>query len=116
MSYQGYPRPTGDLDVWVAMHPDTATRLVAALAKFGFASAGATQDLFLTPGRVVRMGVPPVRIKVLSSASGVDFAACHARKIDTALDGVSVGIIGRCGLRSLRSRNKSGGFWFVWFI
>jgi hypothetical protein len=82
VSYHGYPRPTGDLDVWVAMHPETATKLVDALAKFGFASAGATKDLFLTPGRVVRMGVPPVRIEVLSSISGVDFASCHARRID----------------------------------
>lgn len=37
-------RSTGDPDIWVAMHPDTATRLVDALAKFGFAGAGAIMD------------------------------------------------------------------------
>jgi hypothetical protein len=50
VSYHGYPRPTGDLDVWVAMHPETATKLVDALAKFGFASAGATK------GKLPRQG------------------------------------------------------------
>ena len=42
VSFHGYPRPTGDLDVWVPVDPATATGLVAALAKFGFAEAGAT--------------------------------------------------------------------------
>jgi len=73
VSYYGYPRPTGDLDVWIAIDPANAERLVGALTKFGFGSAGATTDLFLTPGRVVRMGRPPLRIEILSSISGVEF-------------------------------------------
>ncbi len=24
VAHHGYPRPTGDLDIWVAVHPDTA--------------------------------------------------------------------------------------------
>ena len=95
VGYHGYPRPTGDLDVWIAMDPDNAARLVGALAKFGFGAAGATRELFLTPGRVVRMGVPPVRIEVLSSISGVEFAACRARQVDAMIDGVPVRVISR---------------------
>ena len=95
VSYHGYPRPTGDLDVWVAIHPDTAARLVVALGKFGFGGAGASTELFLTPGRVVRMGVPPVRIELLNSISGVDFTACRRRRVDAVLDGVRVSLIGR---------------------
>jgi predicted nucleotidyltransferase len=95
VSYHGYPRPTGDLDVWVATRPDTAAKLVDALEKFGFGGAGATQELFMTPGRVVRMGEPPVRIEVLTSVSGVDFAACHARRVNAVVDGVPVSVIGR---------------------
>jgi hypothetical protein len=89
VGYHGYPRPTGDLDVWVATHPDNARKLVDALAKFGFAGAGATEALFLEPGRVVRMGVPPVRIELLTSVSGVEFADCVARRVDAVLDDVS---------------------------
>lgn len=95
VGYHGYPRPTGDLDIWVAARPDNATRLVSALAKFGFANAGATEKLFLEPGRVVRMGVPPVRIEVLTSVSGVEFADCFVRKVDADLDGVAACIIAR---------------------
>ncbi len=95
VGYHGYPRPTGDLDVWIAMDPQNAKRLVGALAKFGFGAAGASADLFLAPGRIVRMGVPPVRIEVLNSISGVDFAACYQRRVDATIDGVRAPIIGR---------------------
>jgi hypothetical protein len=95
VSYYGYPRPTGDMDIWVAIHPDNASKLVSALSKFGFGDAGATRELFMTPGRIVRMGVPPVRIEVLNSVSGVEFAACRSRRVDTELDGVPVSIIAR---------------------
>lgn len=95
VSYHGYPRPTGDLDVWIAIDPVNAAKLVAALTKFGFGAAGATMDMFLTPGQVVRMGVPPVRIEVLSSVSGVEFASCRARRVDTVIDGIPVSVINR---------------------
>ncbi len=95
VSYHGYPRPTGDLDVWVDVRPDSVAKLIEVLAKFGFADAGATPELFLTPGRVVRMGVPPVRIELLNKVSGLDFSASYARRLEAVLDGVPVRIIAR---------------------
>lgn len=94
VGFHGYPRPTGDLDIWVATDRNNAARLVEVLAKFGFADAGASETLFLEPARVVRMGLPPVRIELLTSISGVDFAECRTRRVETVLDGVPVSIIG----------------------
>jgi predicted nucleotidyltransferase len=98
VAFHGYPRPTGDLDLWIAIHPHNLAKLMIALAKFGFGHAGATPDLFMIPGRVVRMGVPPVRIEILSSISGVDFPACYTRRVDTVVDGVPLSVIGRAEL------------------
>ena len=95
VSYHGYPRPTGDLDVWVGVRPEAASKLTNLVAKFGFAGAGATPELFLTPGRVVRMGVPPVRIEILSTIAGVEFSECYPRRIEVSLDGVPVSLIAR---------------------
>ena len=95
VSFHGYPRPTGDLDVWVNAQPDNVARLIAVLAKFGFSGAGATPELFLTPGRVVRMGVPPVRIEIINKISGLEFPASHARSVEAVLDGVPVRLIAR---------------------
>lgn len=49
----------------------------------------------MTPGRVVRMGVPPVRLELLNSISGVDFNTCWQRRLDAILDGVPVPMISR---------------------
>jgi hypothetical protein len=95
VSYHGYPRPTGDLDVWVDSQPDSAARLISVLSKFGFAGPGVTPELFLTPGRVVRMGVPPVRIEIINKVSGLDFSASYPHRVEAVLDGVPVRIIAR---------------------
>ena len=68
----GHIRATNDLDIWVNVNPENAARIERALSEFGFA-AGLTSGLFLVPNNVVRMGVPPIRIEVLTSISGVDF-------------------------------------------
>ena len=36
VSYHGYPRSTADIDIWVAIEPNNADRLVAVLREFGF--------------------------------------------------------------------------------
>ena len=36
VAYYGYPRPTADMDIWIAIHPDNALRITAALCAFGF--------------------------------------------------------------------------------
>jgi predicted nucleotidyltransferase len=95
VSYHGYPRPTGDLDLWVGMLPGNAAKLVVALDQFGFGASGASEDLFLTPERIVRMGEPPVRIELLTSVSGVSFDVCHARRVSAVIDGVPVSVISR---------------------
>lgn len=95
VGYHGYPRPTGDLDVWVAVHPQTASKLVHVLRQFGFGDAGATEEDFLTPNRVIRMGVPPVRIEVLNAVSGVEFESAYGRRLDVEIDGVPTHLISR---------------------
>jgi len=31
VGYYGYPRATGDMDIWVAIHPDNAEKLITIL-------------------------------------------------------------------------------------
>lgn len=106
VAVHGYPRPTGDLAVWIATTPANAGRVVAALANFGFAGVGATPALFMTPGRVVRMGVPPGRIEVLTSVSGVNFGECYERRVVVEVDGVQATVISREDL--VRNKRAAG--------
>jgi predicted nucleotidyltransferase len=73
-SYYARPRFTKDLDVFVEPSEDNAGRLVEALADFGFESMGLKKEDFLTPRRIVQLGYPPMRIDIVTSLSGVDFA------------------------------------------
>ena len=58
------------------MEPGNAERLVAALDDFGTDSVGLEASDFIEPDIVVQLGYPPLRIDILTSASGVEFETC----------------------------------------
>ncbi len=91
VNYYGYSRATADMDIWIAINPENASRVAATVREFGFSTAE-TQS-FLERGRVIRMGEPPIRIEVLTSISGVEFASCFERRVESELDGVAVNLI-----------------------
>ena len=69
----GYPRATIDLDVWIRPVADNAERVVAALRAFGFDLPEVQPSLFLSPRALVRFGVPPFRIELMTTIDGVDY-------------------------------------------
>src|SRR5215217_289823 len=71
VGYYGYPRATGDMDVWIERSTENAARTVEVLKVFGFDVPELTGDLFLQKGKIVRMGVPPIRLEILNDISGV---------------------------------------------
>jgi len=77
VGFHGYPRATADMDIWVAIHPENANRIVAALQEFGFDLPELTPQLFLQEMQIIRMGVPPVKLEICTSISGVEFDACY---------------------------------------
>lgn len=103
VGFYGYPRPTGDMDIWIAVSPQNAQRVVSALAEFGFT---ASTDKFLETNSVVRMGVPPFRLEILTTIDGVDFPECYAERKIVVIDEVEVSII---NLNHLRINKKASG-------
>jgi hypothetical protein len=72
VGYYGYSRATADMDIWIAINPDNAQKVTGIIAEFfGFKVEDATPELFLQENKVARMGVPPFRIEVLTTISGV---------------------------------------------
>jgi len=102
VAFHGYPRATQDLDVWVNASEDVGVRLVTALHEFGFEDAQLTPELFTDPDRLVRLGIPPMRLEILSSVSGLDFDDSLEDAVRTDVDGVPVTVISLADLR----RNK----------
>ena len=104
--YHGYYRTTGDMDLWVAVHRENAARLVSVVRDFGFDVPDLSEALFLQKGRLIRMGIEPVRIEILTEISGCDFAECYPQRVEAVLDGIPVQIIGLADL--IKNKLKSG--------
>ncbi len=69
------------MDIWVAVHPDNAEKLVATLKAFGFDDPHLTTGLFLQKPKIIRMGFPPMRLEISTSISGVEFDECYRSRI-----------------------------------
>jgi hypothetical protein len=93
VGYHGYPRATMGIDVWIAATPENAQRVTAALEDFGFGSDVLVPGLFLQKDKIFRMGLPPMRIEILTSISGVAFNKAYEDRIEDELDGVPVKLI-----------------------
>ncbi len=106
VNYHGYPRATADMDIWIAVHPANADRVVAALKEFGFDPPDLSPELFLRPWQIIRLGMPPVRIEIATTISGVDFSECYAERVEDILDGIPVNLI---SLGDLKRNKKASG-------
>ena len=67
VGYHGYPRATQDMDIWIAVHPRNADRMVAVLREFGFDTPNLSAALFLQERSLVRMGIAPMRIEIVTT-------------------------------------------------
>lgn len=68
VAFHGHPRATKDLDVFVRASPENANRVVEALAAFGapLMQVGVSASDFEREGTVVQLGIPPVRIDIIT--------------------------------------------------
>ncbi|MDH4352004.1 MAG: nucleotidyltransferase [Gemmatimonadota bacterium] len=89
------PRATGDLDIWIRATPDNANRVWAALVAFGAPLHELTLADLTSDDLVFQIGMPPNRIDLLTTISGVSFDEAWRRRTTVALWGLTVPVIGR---------------------
>jgi hypothetical protein len=94
------------MDIWVAVHPNNAEKLVATLKAFGFDDPNLNPELFLQKPKIIRMGFPPMRLEISTSITGVEFDECYQSRIVSTLDDVEVNII---DLENLKKNKKASG-------
>lgn len=101
MAVHGVPRATQDLDVWVDSSPKNADRVWAALAAFGapLTSLGIMPSDLRRSGTVIQLGLPPNRIDLLTSISGVpDFEKAWSDRVEHVMRDRRVPFLGRAAL------------------
>ena len=95
LGFHGAPRYTGDLDVFVNPDPINAKRIMQALNEFGFGSVGLTAADFVKEGKVVQLGVPPIRIDIITSITGVQWEQAKSGRVEGYFGDLMVYYIGR---------------------
>jgi hypothetical protein len=88
LSFYGAPRASGDIDVFVRPSAANAARIWMALVEFGapVESAGVVQADFEKPDLVYQIGLPPRRIDLLTSISGVSFDEAWASRVPAEVE------------------------------
>lgn len=94
LAFHGAPRYTGDIDLYVNPTLENAQNILLAIDDFGFGSLGLSLDDFQFPDKVVQLGMPPVRIDIITSLSGVTWELVFNGRIEGKYGDLSVFYIG----------------------
>ena len=95
LAAHGFPRATGDLDIWVSNDPENAQRIMRALSKFGAPANDLSSQDFSSTDLVVQFGVEPCRIDLLTGISGVEFEEAWQKRVTIELDSLEIPILSK---------------------
>ena len=92
LGIHGYVRATGDMDIWIGQSDVNIQNLLKALTAFGVPE-GIDSEFFKENGNAFRMGNPPLRIEIITEASGIHFDASYPKRVIIEADGVDLSFI-----------------------
>jgi len=73
LAAHGHVRATKDLDVWIRPAIDNAHRVMLALRSYGAPLHDLSETDLATSGTIFQIGIPPLRIDILTAIDGVTF-------------------------------------------
>ena len=100
------PRYTKDLDLWVKPEAENSQRVFRSLAEFGAPLGGVSAGDFAKEDLIYQLGVPPIRVDIVTSLSGLEFSSAWERRTESEFGGVRARFI---GLDDLLTNKRSVG-------
>lgn len=88
----GYPRTTGDMDIWVSPTNENAHKLVKTIDEYGF-DASPLLEMDFTQTLVFDVGESPAQIEIMNYISGVNFETAFAQKEIAEMEGIHFNLI-----------------------
>ena len=95
LAFHGAPRYTGDMGIYVKPDGENAQRILVALNEFGFGAVGLSPKDFEEPDKLIQLGVPPVRVDLVTSITGVTWDEVCLGKVKEKYGNIPVYFIGR---------------------
>lgn len=93
LAAHGYPRATGDIDIWVKPEKKNSKRIYISLAKFGAPISQIKEDEFCEAGIIFQIGVAPRRIDIITSIDGVKYGEADEDKIIVEVEGLEIPVL-----------------------
>ena len=95
LAAHGHVRATKDMDVWVRPEQSNAQKVLRALSEFGAPLSDLTADDLSRKETIFQIGLPPLRIVVITDIDGVEFAEAWPDRLETSFGGVPAFVISR---------------------
>ncbi|WP_373522232.1 DUF6036 family nucleotidyltransferase [Aquiflexum sp.] len=88
----GYPRTTGDIDIWVKRSVSNFKKIQKAFFEFGMPLFDMTEENFMNhpDWDVYTFGRPPVAIDIMLAVKGLDFDQASKNSIISLENGISI--------------------------
>jgi hypothetical protein len=102
----GYPRATGDFDIWVEPSPENSKRIYASLSEFGAPLSDISESTFSEEGVTFQIGVAPRRIDILTGIDAVEFPPAFKHKLDIEVDGLKIPFLSKSDL--IKNKRATG--------
>ena len=106
MGAYGYPRATGDLDIWVEPSLENSEKIHQSLSEFGAPLLEITKTTFCEEGIVFQIGVAPRRIDIITKIEGVDFKKAYSDEREIEIEGIKIPFLSKENL--IKNKESTG--------
>jgi hypothetical protein len=93
LAVHGYPRSTGDIDLWIMPEKNNAEALMRALIRFGAPADTVSSDDFQIENNVFQIVVAPRRVDIITSLDGLTFDEAFEHSVLTEIDSIPVHVL-----------------------
>lgn len=106
LAVHGHVRATLDIDLWVRPTRDSALRTWRALERFRAPLPKMKLEDFAEREVLYQIGVPPSRIDIMTSVTGLDFDSAWPNRVMAAFGDVEAPVL---GLDDMRTAKRAAG-------
>lgn len=106
MGAYGYPRATGDFDIWVEASLENSEKIHRTLSQFGAPLSDITKTTFCEEGIIFQIGVAPRRIDIITKIDGVEFQKAYPDKQEIEIEDIKIPFISKEDL--IKNKESTG--------
>ena len=106
MGAHGYPRATGDIDIWVESSPENSAKVYQTLLDFKAPTTQVNPKTFTRPGVIFQIGLAPRRIDIITKIDGVDFKKAYPKRKNIAVENLRIPFLSKADL--IKNKSSTG--------